>query len=135
VLAEDDHRVGAVLPVSSPYGHPRRLRVHTGSSAVTAPDLAEDDAKVDQQLSLPFVGVQARVPEEGQQVVAVVPPTKHLEPVSDYSAALSEHDQRMTAFPLTDRQTRAKMDGLPYASTPGPRIAPARHGSFADLDS
>ncbi len=71
--AEEVEGVVAALPAGAPEGHQHRLGAGAHPGAIAAPDLAEDDAKANGQLTPPVGGVQARDLEEGQQVVVVVP--------------------------------------------------------------
>src|SRR5262249_37023503 len=65
--------VVASLPASSPDRHQDRLGTGTCPGAIATPDLSKDDPEADCQLGPPVGGVQPRLTQEREQVVAVSP--------------------------------------------------------------
>src|SRR5262245_49789768 len=60
-----------LLPARPPHRHQHGLRPRPGPGPAAAPDLAQDDPEADGQLRPPVGGVQARLTQEREQVVAL----------------------------------------------------------------
>jgi hypothetical protein len=72
-LTQEIHGRTPLLPARPPHRHQHRLRPRPGRGAVAAPDLAQDDTEADGQLGPPVGGVQPRLAQEREQLVAMRP--------------------------------------------------------------
>ena len=62
-----------VCAVGPPHRHQDGLRVHISPGPVATPDLARDDREADGQFGTPVGGVQPRLTEEPERIIAVSP--------------------------------------------------------------
>src|SRR5262249_42411516 len=72
-LTEEVQGRTPLRPAGPPLRHQDRLRPRPYPGPVAAPDLAQDDAEANRQLGPPVDGVQARLTQEREQVVAMGP--------------------------------------------------------------
>ena len=72
-LTEEIQSRTPLLPARPPHRHQDRLRPRPRPRPAAAPDLAKDDAEADRQLGPPVSGVQPRLTQEREQVVAMSP--------------------------------------------------------------
>src|ERR1700676_4547899 len=72
-LTEEVQGRTALLPARPPHGHQDRLCSRTRPGPVAAPNLAQDDAEADGQFRTPVGGVEARLTQEREQVVPMIP--------------------------------------------------------------
>src|SRR5262249_50685514 len=62
-----------LLPACPPYRHQHGLRSRTYPGPTVTIDLAQDNAEADGQLGAPVGGVQPRLTQEGEQLIAIGP--------------------------------------------------------------